>query len=78
MMAKYMNTSNSHCYYEGKQGEILLDVCTPFCRFLKGAFCRKSHISTGRNDRLKTGKLLNPHPLLNFSASVGNITLWFP
>ena len=29
-----------------------------FCRFSKEAFCRKSPISTGRNDRLKPGKLL--------------------
>ena len=39
--------------------EILLGVSTRFCRFSKGAFCRKSHISTGRNDRLKPAKLLN-------------------
>ena len=30
-----------------------------FCKFSKGAFCRKSLISTGRSDRLKPGKLLN-------------------
>ena len=39
--------------------EILLAVFDRFCRFSKGAFCRKSPISTGRNDRLKPVKLLN-------------------
>ena len=38
---------------------ILLAVFARFCRFSKGALCRKSPISTGRNDRLKPGKLLN-------------------
>ena len=37
----------------------LLAVFTRFSRFSKGALCRKSPISTGRNDRLKPGKLLN-------------------
>ena len=37
----------------------LLAVFARFCRFSKGAFCRKSPVSTGRNDRLKPGKLLN-------------------
>ena len=30
-----------------------------FLQVSKAAFCRKSPISTGRNDRLKPGKLLN-------------------
>ena len=37
----------------------LLAVFARFCRFSGGAFCRKSPISTGRNDRLKPGKLPN-------------------
>ena len=37
----------------------LLAVFAGFCRFSKGAFCRKSPFSTGRNDQLKPGKLLN-------------------
>ena len=54
-----MNTSKSHYYYEGEQRETLLAVFTCFCRFSKGAFCRKSPISTGRNGRFKSGKFLN-------------------
>ena len=42
-----------------KQREVLLGVFTLFCRFSKGAFCRKSPTLTERNDRLKPGKLLN-------------------
>ena len=38
--------------------EVLLGVFNRFCRFPKGAFCRKSPISTGKNGRLKPGKLL--------------------
>ena len=45
-----MNTSKNH---EGGQREILPGVFNRFCRF-----CRKSPILTGRNDRLKPGKLL--------------------
>ena len=41
----------------GEQREILLAVFSRFCRFSKGAFCRKSPISMGRNDQLKPGKL---------------------
>ena len=37
----------------------MLGVFTRFCRFSKGAFCRKSPILTGRNGRLKPRKLLN-------------------
>ena len=51
-----MNTSKSHFFLEGEQREILLGVFTHFCRFSKGAFCRKSPISTGKNDQLKPGK----------------------
>ena len=54
-----MNTSKIHYCLEGEQREILLGVFTRFCRFSKGAFGRKSSISTGRNGRLKLGKLLN-------------------
>ena len=54
-----MNTFKSHYCQEGEQREILFTVFARFCRFPKGAFCRKSPISTGRNDRLKPGKLLN-------------------
>ena len=39
--------------------EILLGVLARFCKFSKGAFCRISPISTGRNDRSKPGELLN-------------------
>ena len=42
-----------------EQREILLAAFARFCRFSKGAFCRKSPILTGRNDRLKPDKLLN-------------------
>ena len=59
MRTKYMNTSTSHYCWEGEQRDILLDVFTRFCRFSKGAFCRKSHISTGMNGGLKPGKLRN-------------------
>ena len=59
MRTKYTNTSNSHYCSEGEQREILLAVYARFCRFSKGAFCRKFPISTRRNDRLKSGKLLN-------------------
>ena len=48
----------SYCQ-EGEQREILLAVIARFCRFSKGAFYRKSPISTGRNGRLKPGKLLD-------------------
>ena len=44
---------------KGEQREILLGAVTGFCRFLKVALCRKSLISTKRNDLLKPGKLLN-------------------
>ena len=37
---------------------MLLAVFTHFCRFSKGAFCSKSPISTGKNGRLRQGKLL--------------------
>ena len=37
----------------------MLAVFARFCRFSKGAFCGRSPIPTRRNDRLKTGKLLN-------------------
>ena len=39
--------------------EILLITLTRFCRFLKGAFRRKSPLSKGRSDRLKPGKSKN-------------------
>ena len=52
-----MNTFSSHYCQEREQREILLAVFACFCRFSKGAFYRKSPISTGRNDRLKAGKL---------------------
>ena len=54
-----MSTSKSHYSQEGEQREILLAVFALFCVPSKGAFCRKSPISTGKNDRLKPGKLLN-------------------
>ena len=54
-----MNTFKSHYCQEGEQREILLAVFAGFCKFSKGAFYRKSPISTGRNDRLKPGKLLD-------------------
>ena len=54
-----MNTFKSHYCQVGEQREILLAVFARFCRFLKGAFCRKSPISTGRSGRLKPGKLLD-------------------
>ena len=53
-----MSTSRGH-YCLGEQREILLAVFACFGRFSKGAFCRKSPFSTGRNDRLKPCKLLN-------------------
>ena len=56
-----MNASKCHYCYEGEQRDILLAVSTCFCRFLEGAFCRKSPIWTGRNGRLKLGQLLNLH-----------------
>ena len=54
-----MNTIKSHYCQEGEQRDILLAVLAHFCRFSKGAFYRKSPISTGRNSRLKPGKLLD-------------------
>ena len=48
-----------HYCQEAEQREILLAVFARFCRFLKGAFYRKSPISTGRNGRLKPGKVLD-------------------
>ena len=54
-----MYTFKSHYCQEGEQREILLAVLARFCRFSKGAFYRKSPISTGRNGRLKPGKLLD-------------------
>ena len=54
-----MYTFKSHYCQEGEQREILLAVFARFCRFSKGALCRKSLISTGRNGRLKMGKLLD-------------------
>ena len=54
-----MNTFMSHYCQEGEQREILLAFFARFCTFSKGAFCRKSPISTGRNGRLKPGKLLD-------------------
>ena len=39
--------------------EIFLAVFIRFCRFSKGAFCRKSPISMDSNFRLKPGKLQN-------------------
>ena len=54
-----MNTCKSHYCQEGEQREICLAFSLVFCRFSKGAFCRKSPISMGKKDRLKPGKLLN-------------------
>ena len=53
-----MYTFKSHYCQEGERREILLAVFARFCKFSKGAFYRKSPISTGRNGRLKPGKLL--------------------
>ena len=39
--------------------EIFIVIFTYFRRFFKGAVCRQSPISTGRNDRLNLGELLN-------------------
>ena len=54
-----MNTFKSHYCQEEEQREILLAVFARFCRISKGAFYRKSPILTGRNGRLKPGKLLD-------------------
>ena len=54
-----MSTFQSHRCPEGEQREILLAVFARFYRFSKGAFYRKSRISTGRNGQLKPGKLLD-------------------
>ena len=54
-----MYTFKSHYCQEGEQREILLAVFARLCRFSKGVFCRKSPISTGRNDLLKWAKLLH-------------------
>ena len=54
-----MNTFKGHYCQEGEQREILLAVFARFCRFSKGAFNRKSPMSTGRNGRIKPGKLLH-------------------
>ena len=54
-----MSTRKIQYCKEGEQREILLAVFARFCRLSKGAFCRKSPISTGSYDRLKPGKLLN-------------------
>ena len=54
-----MNTFQSNYCQGGEQREILIAVFAYFCRFSKGAFYRKSPISTGRNGRLKPGKLLD-------------------
>ena len=54
-----MNKFKSHYCQEGEQMEILLAVFACFCRISKGAFYRKSPISTRRNGRLKPGKLLD-------------------
>ena len=55
-----MSTSKCHYCYERDERGIWLGVFNRFCRFSKGAFWRKYPISTGRNDRLKPGKLLDP------------------
>ena len=52
-----MNTFKSHYCQEGEQREILLAVFSRFCKFSKGDFYTKSPILTGRNGRLKSGKL---------------------
>ena len=44
---------------EGEQREILVAVFSRFCKFSKGAFRRKSPISTGNNGQIRPGKL--PH-----------------
>ena len=54
-----MYTFKSHYCQEGDQREILLAVFARFCRFSKGAFHRRSPISTGRNGQLKPGKSLD-------------------
>ena len=54
-----MSAFKSHYCEEGEQREILLAVFARFAGFRKGSFCRKSPISTGRNDQLKPVKLLN-------------------
>ena len=54
-----MNASKCYHCQEGERREVLLIVFNRFCEFLKGAFCRISFISRGRNDRLKPGRLLN-------------------
>ena len=54
-----MNTFKSHYCQAGEQRGILLAVFARFCRFSKGAFYRKFPIWTGRNGRLKPGKLMD-------------------
>ena len=54
-----MNASKSHYCKDREQRENLLRVFTRFLLVFERAFCRKSPISTGRNGRLKLGKLLN-------------------
>ena len=63
-----MKTCKCYHGWEEEQREILLGVLTRFYRFSKGVFFRISAISTGRNGRLRPGKLLI------LSGHIGNKT----
>ena len=67
-----MNACKCHYCKEGEKGDILVVVFFRFCRFWKRAFSLESPISTGRNGRLRPGKLLN------LTALIGSKTRQFP
>ena len=70
-----MDTLKCHYSYKGERRAILLALFARFCRFSKGAFCRKSPISTARNSRLKSGKLLNVIGLIGTKTRQFSISL---
>ena len=67
-----MTTFKSHFCQEREEREILRSVFARFCRFAKWAFNRKSTISTGRNGRLKPGKLLDLIDISGINKTVFN------
>ena len=54
--------------------ETLLAIFVYSCRFSKGAFCRKSLISTGRNGLLKPGKL--PSLIRDTGNKTGQVSIF--
>ena len=76
--AKCMRIWKCHHYGKGKRMEILHIVFTHFCKFLEGIFCRRFPISTKKNGRLKSEKLMRQNQSIgNKTRQVSILLLWY-